>query len=115
MKKATYLKLSFLIFSLFFISKPGFSQVTEPQQANKKTVVYKMYFHGAKPILPESTCKEIDQAFMGKKGIFSSSTNPSTYETTVVMLSAVPEKDLKAIFISKKIEIEKINVTDNKN
>lgn len=115
MKKATHLNLFFLICSLFFISKTGFSQALESQQANKKTVTYKMYFHGAKPVLAETTCKEIDQAFMAKKGIFSSTTNASTYETKVVMLSDVPEKDLKAIFISRKIEVEKINVTDNKN
>jgi hypothetical protein len=88
------------------------SFAVQAQSVNKKTVIYKIRSSQGESI-SKNTCKQIDQLFLSKNGILSSETSPVTKETRVSMLDAVPEADLKAIFISQKLEIETIQVISN--
>jgi hypothetical protein len=114
MKKTNYIKFLALFFSLLFFSKNGFSQVSSSAGANQKTVIYKLHSHSANTIIDKSTCDNLDKMLMSKKGVVSSKTNGTTWETTAKMIPEVPEKDLKDIFNSLKLEVEKITVSDNK-
>ena len=115
MKKINYLKLVVILCLFFAFSKHGLAQVNGSATNNQKTVIYKIHAGAKNQSLSQATCDNIDKMFTGKTGIVSSKTNGITYQTSVKMLSSVPEKDLKAIFISQGLEVESINVTDNKN
>src|SRR4051812_47826099 len=115
MKQPRYLHLSILICLIFFACQAGFSQAAEQVVKGQKTVVYKIHVPGAKQVISKEAGDNIDKMFSGKKGVISSKTDLTSLETRVVMNTNVPEKDLKAIFISQKLEVEKITLANTKD
>lgn len=110
MKKPSKISLLLLLLGMLFGVSKGVAQTIAPIEKKQKTVVYKLFTHGAG--ISQATCDNIDKAFTAKTGVLSSKTNASKMETTVEMETEVPENDLKAIFYVNKIEVQKITVTD---